>query len=101
MKQYLQLLFVLGQEPPDTPGQSYKKVLEMLSDFPTHTEYNFKDMIYRLELPFEYDDQKTLAENRRDFKDFFSCLTNIRCAVVEGGHRCEAACRSLQGYMLA
>ena len=29
------------------------------------------------------------------------CLTNIRCAVVEGSHRCEAACCTLQGYQLA
>ena len=27
-------------------------------------------------------------------------MTKIRCAVVEGGHRCEAACRILQGYRL-
>src|SRR5687767_1910440 len=57
-------------------------------------------MIHRLEFPYVNDDQKTLAENRRAFKDFFSCLTNIRCAIVEGGHRCEAACRTLQGYVL-
>src|SRR5687767_3033856 len=57
-------------------------------------------MIHRLEFPYVNDDLKTLAENRRDFKDFFSCLTNIRCAVVEGGHRIEAACRTLHGYKL-
>jgi hypothetical protein len=27
-------------------------------------------------------------------------LTSIQCAVVEGGHRCEAACQVLQGYHL-
>ena len=27
-------------------------------------------------------------------------MTKIRCAVVEGGHCCEAACRILQGYRL-
>src|SRR5687767_1395997 len=57
-------------------------------------------MIHRLEFPYVNDDLKTLAENRRDFKDFFSYLTNIRCAIVEGGHRCEAACRMLQGYLI-
>src|SRR5688500_911681 len=34
------------------------------------------------------------------FQRFFSCLTNIRCAVVEGGHRCEAASQNLLGYQL-
>src|SRR5687768_15332917 len=43
---------------------------------------------------------KNLAENRHDFKDFFSCLTNIRCAVVEGGHHCEAVSQTLEGYLL-
>ena len=57
-------------------------------------------MIHQLQLPFIYEDKKTLAENRREFKDFFSCLTNIRCAVVEGGHCCEAASQILQGYLL-
>ena len=57
-------------------------------------------MLDQLQLPFIYDTNKTLPENRRDFKDFFSCLTKIRCAVVEGGHCCEAACRILQGYRL-
>ena len=54
----------------------------------------------QLQLPYIYDDTKTLFENRCSFKDFFSCLTKIRCAVVEGGHRCEATCRILQGYHL-
>ena len=43
---------------------------------------------------------KTLPENRRDFKIFFSYLTSIRCAVNEGSHCAEAACQILQGYML-
>ena len=99
-KQYEHLMFVLGQKPSNAPGQSCKDALTLFNDFPTNTDDNFKYMLYRLQLPFEYDDNKTLAKNRRDFKDFFSCLTNIRCAVVEGGHRCEAACRTLQGIQL-
>ena len=27
-------------------------------------------------------------------------MTKIRCAVIEGSHRCESACRLLQGYSL-
>ena len=57
-------------------------------------------MLHWLQLPFVYDDNKSIFENRRDSQDFFSCLTNIRCAIVEGGHRCEAASRTLQGYKL-
>jgi hypothetical protein len=100
LEQYLQLLFVLGQEPHNAPEQSCQEVLTLFNKFPTDTVDNFMDMIHRLEFPYVYDDQKSLSENRRDFKDFFSCLTNIRCAVVEGGHCCEAACRNLQGYEL-
>ena len=33
-------------------------------------------------------------------KIFFSYLTSIRCAVIEGSHHVEAACQILQGYML-
>jgi len=90
-EQYEQLLFVLGQNSHNAPGRSCKEVLTLFNDFPTNTPYNFKDMLHRLEIPFVYDKNKTLAQNRRDFQDFFSCLTNIRCAVVEGGHCCEAA----------
>lgn len=57
-------------------------------------------MINQLQFPFKYDKKKSRAENRHEFKDFFLCLTNIRCAVVEGGHHCEAACRTLQGFKL-
>ena len=100
VEKYEQLLFVLGQELHNLPGQSCEEVLTLLNDFPTNTVENFKYMLYQLQLPFIYDIEMTLAENRREFKDFFSCLTNIRCAVVEGGHRCEAASRTLQGYLL-
>ena len=31
---------------------------------------------------------------------FFSCLTTIRCDVVEGQHKCESAARILQGFLL-
>jgi hypothetical protein len=99
-EQYEQLLFVLGQKPHNSPGQNCKEILTLFNDFPTNKVDNFKYMIHGLQLPFIYEDKKTLAENRREFKDFFSCLTNIRCAVVEGGHRCEAASRILQGYLL-
>ena len=61
---------------------------------------NFKAMLKAFEFPYVFQENKTLGQNRCDFKDFFSYLTNIRCAVVEGSHRCEAACRVLHGYML-
>src|SRR5688572_20845108 len=57
-------------------------------------------MLYQMHLPYIYDIKMSLAENRREFKDFFSFLTNIRCAVVEGGHCCVSASRTLQGYLL-
>jgi len=28
-------------------------------------------VLHQLQLPFVYDDNKTIAENRRDFKDLF------------------------------
>jgi hypothetical protein len=99
-EQYAQLMFILGQYPLNDPRRSCKDVLTLFNEFPTHTVDNFKAMMDQLQLPYVYDDNKSLPENRRNFKDFFSCLTKIRCAVVEGGHRCEAACRILQGYRL-
>lgn len=54
----------------------------------------------RLHFPYIYNEEQTHAQSRQDFKDFFSCLTNIRCVVVEGGHHCEAASQILQGYQL-
>jgi hypothetical protein len=101
-EQYQLLLFILGQKgnTTDDNQQSYKKVLTLFNEFDTSDIKNFQTMLYQLQFPFLYNENKSLAENRRDFKDFFSCLTNIRCAVVEGSHRCEAACRSLQGYQL-
>ena len=98
LEQYKQLLFVLGQKPQSACNQSCKDVLTLFNEFSTNTVFNFKYMLDKLQFPFCYDDNKRLNENRRNFQDFFSCLTNIRCAVVEGGHRCEAASRILQGY---
>jgi hypothetical protein len=99
-KQYEHLMFVLGQRPRDDSRPSCRDLLTLLNCFPTDCPENFKNMLYQLQLPFEYDVSKPLATNRQYFKDFFSCLTNIRCAVVEGGHHCEAACRTLQGIEL-
>jgi hypothetical protein len=105
-EQYQQLLFILGQNPTGKnspfagPQQTYMEVLKLFNTFGTDTKDNFQDMLYKMQFPFVYDENKPLAKNRRDFKDFFSCLTNIRCAVVEGSHHCEAACRTLQGYQL-
>ena len=99
-EQYEQLLFVLGQKPDFATRRGCREILELFNDFPTNTPKNFKAMLHQLQFPFVYDDTKSLAVNRHDFKDFFSCLTNIRCAVVEGGHHIEAASWTLQGYKL-
>ncbi len=104
-EQYQQLLFILGQNQNKTSifagtEQTFKEVLMLFDKFHTGTKENFQDMLHDLQFPFVYNENKSLAENRHDFKDFFSCLTNIRCAVVEGLHCCEAACRTLQGYQL-
>jgi hypothetical protein len=85
---------------PTTSHPTYSEVLTVFNSFDTGTVDNFKDMLHQFQFPFEYNNYKTLAENRHDFKNFFSFLTNIRCAVIEGAHRCEAACRTLQGYKL-
>src|SRR5688572_14279255 len=60
---------------------------------------NFRAMLGAFQFPFVYD-KKTLYKNRCDFKDYFSYLTNIRVAVIEGGLCLEAACWILQGYVL-
>jgi hypothetical protein len=102
MEQYLQLLFILGQKADSSAGdqQNFKKILKLFNLFKTNLIDNFKAMLNRLQFPFEYNEKKTLAVNRQNFKDFFSCLTNVRCAVIEGAHRCEAASWTLQGYKL-
>ena len=100
--QYQQLLFILGQKinSHDENEQDYEQVLTLFKSFNTCSIESFKSMINQLQFPFIYDKIKSLAENRHDFQDFFSCLTNIRCAVIEGAHCCEAACQLLHGYDL-
>ena len=100
LEQYEQLMYVLGQKPRSATKCSGQEVLTLLNNFPTNTPDNFKEMLHRLQLPFKYNEKKNLAVNRSYFRDFFSYLTNIRCAVVEGQHRCELAARILQGYKL-
>jgi hypothetical protein len=101
-EQYQQLLFILGQKASGSGGklQDYKELLTLFNSFHTNSVENFQAMLNQFQFPFVYNPNKSLAENRRDFKDFFSYLTNIRCSIVEGSHRCEAACRILQGYQL-
>ena len=101
-EQYQQLLFILGQKGHNETGitQNYTEILSLFNNFHTNSHENIQHMLAALEFLFPYNMHKSIAQNRRDFKDFFSYLTNIRCAVVEGSHRCEAACRTLQGYLL-
>ena len=103
MEQYQNLLFVLGLYTISSTEicQNYKEILTRFENFSTNSIKNFKEMLNFFQFPFEYNKNMSLAENRHEFKDFFSCLTNVRCAVVEGAHRCEAACRMLQGFVMA
>ena len=75
-EQYQQLLFILGQNqnqksPFAATEQTYKEVLKLFNNFNMATKENFQDMIHNLQFPFEYNENRTLAENRHDFKDFF------------------------------
>ena len=92
-EQFKYLMFILGQKTSSSDDfqQAYFEVLKVFQGFPTNSVENFKYMMKQLQFPFIYDDSKTIGQNRHDFKDFFSCLTNIRCAIVEGAHCCEAA----------
>ena len=81
-------------EPNSSTGiqQTYKEILKLFNEIDTNSPEGFQDMLHAFEFPFIYNKKKTIAQNIRDFKDFFSYLTNIRCALVEGSHWCEAAC---------
>ena len=96
-----QLLFILDIDIKEVKSPLvYQKILTCFKEFHTASVDNFKAMLDKFNFPYEYDDGKHLTENRRLFKDFFSCLSNIRVAIVEGSHRCEATCRTLHGYQL-
>ena len=71
--QYQILLFILGQKFNTTNRdlQSYSEILTLLNKFPTNNVNNFQDMLDQLQLPLEFDNQKSLAQNQCDFKDFF------------------------------
>ena len=90
-------MFVLGQPCTTENDQKFDKILTLLNDFNTSSVENFQDMIRQVGIPFDYNANISLQQNRRQFKDF---LTNVRCAVVEGSHCCEATCQTLHGYQL-
>ena len=71
--QYQQLLFVMGLycHVPQGTHQDYKLILSIFKLFHLGTADNFKDMLHQLDFPYEYDEKKTLAENRHHFKSFF------------------------------
>ena len=102
LEAYQQLLFLLGLRFHVIADihQDYKLIFIVFKMFHMGTKENFKRMLKELDFPFLYDDNKSLSQNRHEFNSFFSCLTNVRCAVVEGGHRIEASCCILQGYKL-
>jgi len=72
-KQYLHLMFILGQDVNKTGvnQQNYMEILQLFNPYPTDTAENFKDMISQLQFPFVFDKKKTLGQSRHDFKDFF------------------------------
>ena len=95
-------MFVLGNKEYNFEAitQDYKVILTLFNSFDQSSKNSIKNLISQFQFPFEYDETISEADNRLLFKDFFSCLTKIRCAVIEGSHRCESACRLLQGYSL-
>ena len=101
-KQYELLLFILGQcyNSSKENRPLFSAVLKLFNKYETSSAENFKVMLQDLQFPYEYNEDKSLAQNSWDFKDFFSWLTNIKFAVVEGCHWVKAACCTLQGYEL-
>ena len=71
LEEYQQLLFILGQQPQNGLDLSCKHVLTLFNEFPADTVENLKDMLHKLQFLDAYNDQKSLANNRRDFRDFF------------------------------
>ena len=71
MEQYQQLMFVLGQPCTTENDQKFDKILTLLNDFNTSSVENFKDMIRQIGIPFDYNANISLQQNRRQFKDFF------------------------------
>ena len=100
--EYRKLLFIMGMKDYESEVffQDYKAILSLFNDFDTASEENFKSMLDKSQFPFVYDDETDLASNRLHFKMFFSCLTKIRCAIVEGSHCLESSSRLLQGFSL-
>ena len=78
----------------------FKKILTFFNNFNTSTKKNFQNMIKHLQFPFVYNEYKIFGKNRLDFKEFYQFLTNVRCAVIEGSHCCEAASQVLQNYRI-
>jgi len=72
-EQYQHLLFILGWKVSSSVGNqpNYKEILTLFNSFPTNSYDNFEEMLDQLQMPFPVDRNKTLAENRCNFKDFF------------------------------
>ena len=73
-KQYQQLLLVLGQKfstSPESQQQSFQAILDLFNEFNTSLPDNFKEMLKAFDFPYVFQENKTLGQNRRDFKDFF------------------------------
>jgi hypothetical protein len=64
-EQYEILLFILGWKVNLSNGeqQTFMEVLTLFNNFHTATEDNFQAMLDQLQFQFEYDTNKTLAQN--------------------------------------
>ena len=71
-EQYQQLMFVLSQTCTTTENhQMYEEILTLLNDFHTSSKEDFQAMVKQLEIPFKYQHEISLEENRQHFKEFF------------------------------
>src|SRR4051812_42961090 len=61
-EQYQQLLYVLGQKTyaSTTFEQGFHEIVTLFKNFHTGTMKNFMKMLYQLDIPYVYNQQKTL-----------------------------------------
>ena len=72
-KQFELLLFILGQchYKLFEKKPCFSTVLKLFNKYDTSSVDNFKSMLQELQFPYKYNQDKSLTQNRRDFKNFF------------------------------
>ena len=70
-EQYQQLMFVLGQTCTTENDQKFDDIFTLLNDFTTSSKENFQVMLKQLGIPFQYNANISLEQNKQQFKDFF------------------------------